>query len=106
MVAYRKKREYESNKFDLVIGRDDYVADFCARAELYHRDGCLHMRNGDIGYPEENEVEITDFKMNRLIGYDEEGNEIEVADKKILDDAEYEICNWLVRNVDVFDEVA
>lgn len=100
MKSYRRKLTYENTRHEFELGKEDYIADLYARADFYHCDGCSHMKNGDLGYPDENDLEITDFKIRSLKGFDEDGNEVEVTDKKVLDDAEYELCVWLGKNID------
>lgn len=48
----------------------DFYASFCVEAEHWHSPGRMYMRNGDPGYPEEDEYEILEVKDFEFVEFD------------------------------------
>lgn len=73
----------------------DLVAEVRATAEHWYQPGRMYMRNGDPGYPEENEIEDVEFDVDTV--YDDETEEV-VAYVEDMDEyiesAIYEQAEW------------
>lgn len=95
-------RFYSDGQFEIEFGGIDYTVDFEATAKVESEK--VYSKLGSACAEENEYFEVEDIKINRLTCFDEDRNEVEVTDKKTLEDADYEICQWLYKNPEVFAE--
>ena len=68
----------------------------------YHEDGCMYLRNGDPGYPPEDDISLETYELTIDQILDEYGD---VHPEVILTDEEYEeIENMMLDRVDEYAE--
>ena len=68
---------YSNDDLELDVGEKTYKVSVEATASYYYSPGRMYMRNGDPGYPEEEELEIESVDAT-WYEVDEDGNETEV----------------------------
>lgn len=52
------------------INGDEYEVEFTAYGTYYYDPGCMYLRNGDPGYPPEEDVEVEEVEIESLFRYD------------------------------------
>ena len=65
-----------SVKDSFTIDRDnvEYIVTFYAQGTYYYDPGCMYLRNGDPGYPPEEETDVTYLEIESVT--DDDGNDI------------------------------
>lgn len=71
--------DYSNDALELEIGDTNYLIAVNASAKYSYYPGRAYMPNGDPGYPDECDFEITDVE-SYWFEVDENGNETEVSD--------------------------
>lgn len=70
------------------INEDEYEVEFKAYGTYWHDPGCMYLRNGDPGYPPEEDIEIDDVEIESIFRYDpviDDG--VEVVDDEEIEEA-------------------
>ena len=77
-MGSKTKLSYENDSYTVSVNGKDYICYVRAEAEYWYDPGCMYLRNGDPGYPSEDDLEIT---------------ELEVSDFELDDDPEYVVSD-------------
>lgn len=101
-MTYSGKATYSSDDLEISLGTFDYIVDVDAKASYYHDDGCMYLRNGDPGYPPEDDFDIEEVNVNSVKYEDEDGNMVEVTDEAILKQVEDKVWDYLSDHEDYF----
>lgn len=96
-----KKELFIETDIELDLDGHVYECHVIAEGTWFFQEGCLYLRNGDPGYPDESEF---DFNIKELdaVTFDDDENEIEVDDKSTLEMIENEVWEHL-NNTDLSD---
>ena len=87
------------------IEKDGLTIEYTAKisGSYYYDPGCMYLKNGDPGYPPEEDYEGPFFEgINELTVYDADGNKLTVKPKDyeqliqddIVDDKDWDDCDW------------
>ena len=83
---------YACDGYEVEIDNVSYIFYLYAEAEYSYTPGRMYMRNGDPGYPDDEELEVTHVEMS---GVTELDSGKEVTDKDILQKIEDEVTDEL-----------
>ena len=92
---------YENDNLELEVNGVTYSIYVTAEASCSYYSGRMYMRNGDPGYPAEEEFELEEVEFTASYLEDE----TEVTDKEVLKAISDELDEWLNDNSDKFDYV-
>ena len=97
------KITYSNDDLELEVGDKYYKVEVEATADYYYAPGCMYMRNGDPGYPPEEDLEIEDI-YSVWYEVDEDGNETKVEATPEIKETLEEYLNDLDLNCWSFPE--
>lgn len=83
---------YACDGYEVEIDGVSYIFGLYAEAEYSYTPGRMYMRNGDPGYPDDEELEVTHVEMSVVTELD---SGKEVTDKDILQRIEDEVTDEL-----------
>lgn len=101
-MHYSGKASYSNDDLEIEIDGVFYSVDVEATASYYHDDGRMYMRNGDPGYPPDDDFEIDEVNINSVTLIDEEGNESVITDAGLLKKIDEKVCDYLYDHEDYF----
>ena len=67
--------QYDNEEFEFSFEVNDYTCDLRAYAEHFYEKGCMYSRDGDPGYSDDEDLEVTELEINGI--WDADGNEVE-----------------------------
>jgi len=90
--------DYENPEFEVQVGEETYTVYVEAKANYSYDPGCMYLRNGDPGYPPEEDFSIDYLKVSDVV--DEAGNKVtdEQKIKEITDAVESVLYNMDLDN--------
>lgn len=65
---------YKNDDLLIAVGDKNYTVDVNASCSYWYQPAKMYLANGDPGYPEESEFELTDVSA---VWHDEDDNEVE-----------------------------
>lgn len=93
---------YKNDDLDIDVDGVIYSVDVEATATYSHDDGCMYMRNGDPGYPPEDDFDIDEVNINSVTLIDEEGNVSGITDAELLKKIKDKVRDYLSDHEDYF----